>query len=66
MKSRLRPFTFLLAACILLSLRVRGQDDPLKDPDLREALKQAKELEKQSGPTKPVKMSDLKKQADEI
>jgi hypothetical protein len=66
MKSRLRSFIFLLAACILFTTRTQGQDDPLKDPDLQEALKQAKELEKQSGPTKPVKMSDLKKQADEI
>jgi hypothetical protein len=66
MKFKISSFVFLIAAGLLLTPSVPGQDDPLKDPDLQEALKQAKELEKESGPTKPVKMSDLKKQADEI
>jgi hypothetical protein len=65
MKSRLHPFVPFLAAIIVLT-HLRAQEDPLKDPDLQEALKQASELEKQNGPAKPVKMSDLKKQADEI
>jgi hypothetical protein len=66
MKSRLHPFILFLAAVIVLTPLLRAQDDPLKDPDLQEALKEAKELEKQNGPAKLVKMSDLKKQADEI
>lgn len=57
---------FLLAGCFLFAPLIRAQDNPLNDPDLQDALKQAKELEKQSGPAKPVKMSDLKKQAAEI
>ena len=56
----------LLAGCFLFAPLMRAQDNPLNDPDLQDALKQAKELEKQSGPAKPVKMSDLKKQAAEI
>jgi hypothetical protein len=67
MKSRLRRLGILFAIGCLFTLPIQGQDDDLlKDPDLQEALKQAKELEKQSGPEKSTKMSDLKKQADEI
>jgi len=66
MKSRLRPIIILFAAGFFLAPLLRGQEDLLQDPDLQKALKEAKELEKQSGPTKPVKMSDLKKKADEI
>ena len=61
----------LLVLSVAGSLSLVGfgfaQEDPLKDPDLQEMLKQAQELQKESGATKPpVKMSDLKKQADEI
>ena len=66
MKLRLHPLILFLAAVIALTPLLRAQNDPLKDPDLQEALKQARELEKENGPAKPVKMSDLKKQADEI
>lgn len=46
---------------------MRAQDDPLKDPDLQQMLKQAQDLQKENGPAKtPVKMSDLQKQADAI
>ncbi len=66
-----------LKRCLLLVLSVAGsfllnqfafaQEDALKDPDLQEMLKEAKELQKESDSAKsPVKMSDLKKQADEI
>lgn len=56
----------LLAITFLFAPLTRAQDDPLKDPDLQDALKQAQEIQKESGPAKPAKMSDLKKQADEI
>jgi len=39
MKSRLHPFILFLAAVIVLTPLLRAQDDPLKDPDLQEALK---------------------------
>jgi hypothetical protein len=55
-----------LVASLLLTQFGRAQEDPLKDPDLQDALKQAQEMQKESGPSKPAKMSDLKKQADEM
>jgi len=55
-----------LLASFLLASPGRAQENPLNDPDLQDALKQAQELQKQSGPAKPVKMSDLQKQATEI
>ncbi len=59
-------FVPLVAGSLLLPL-VRAQEDPTKDPDLQEMMKEAQELQKQSGPAKtPVKMSDLKKQAAAI
>jgi hypothetical protein len=56
-----------VAGSFLLAHFAFAQEDPLKDPDLQKMLKEAQELQKESGATKsPVKMSDLKKQADEI
>ncbi len=68
MNSKLRPLLVLsVAGSFLLARFAFAQEDPLKDPDLQEMLKQAQELQKESGPAKsPAKMSDLKKQADEI
>ena len=68
MNSKLRPLLVLSAAGSLLAAPfAMAQEDPLKDPDLQEMLKQAQELQKESGSAKsPVKISDLKKQADEI
>jgi ribosomal protein L12E/L44/L45/RPP1/RPP2 len=66
MKSQTRSLLLLLAAFGVIAGPIRGAEDPLKDPDLQEMLKEAKELEKQAGPAKPAKLSDLKKQADEI
>ena len=57
----------LLAGSFMFARFALAQEDPLKDPDLQEMLKEAQELQKESGTGKsPVKMSDLKKQADEI
>jgi len=65
MNSTLRPLlVLLLGGSFLLASFAPAQEDPLKDPDLQEVLKQAQELQKESGPAKtPVKMSDLQKQA---
>ena len=62
MNSRL-PFSLVLGAGLLCAPLLRAQENPLNDPDLQDALKQAKELQKGST---PAKMSDLKKQADQI
>ena len=66
MNPKLRSLVVSLVAGLLFIQFGRAQEDPLKDPDLQDALKQAQEMQKESGPSKPVKMSDLKKQADEI
>lgn len=41
----------------------QGEEDPLKDPDFQNALKEVSDLKKGDH---PAKMSDLKKQADEV
>ena len=68
MNSKLRPLLALsVAGSFLLNQFAFAQEDALKDPDLQEMLKEANELQKESDSAKsPVKMSDLKKQADEI
>jgi hypothetical protein len=63
MNAKLPLIIVALAVSFLASPPVRSQDNPLDDPDIQAALKQAQELQKDS---KPVKISDLKKQADEI
>jgi hypothetical protein len=60
-------FPLLVAGSLLFIPLARAQEDPTKDPDFQEMMKQAQELQKQSGAAKaPVKMSDLKKQAAAI
>lgn len=66
MNSKLSPLVLSLVAGLLLVPLGRAQENPLNDPDLQDALKQAQELQKQSGPAKPAKMADLQKQAAEI
>jgi len=68
MNLKLCPLLVLsVAGSFLLNQFAFAQEDPIKDPDLQEMLKQAKELQKESDSAKsPAKMSDLKKQADEM
>ena len=67
MNTKHRLFVLLLGAGFLCAPLLRAQEDPTKDPDLQEMLKQAQELQKESGSTKTkIKMSDLQKQAAEI
>jgi hypothetical protein len=67
MNSTLHPLLGLLAVgSFLLTPLAHAQEDALSDPDLQKMLKEAQELQKEGGPAKPVKMSDLQKQADEI
>jgi len=60
------PLALALIATFLFATPARAEDDPLNDPDLQDALKQAQEMQKQSGSAKPAKMSDLQKQAAEL
>ena len=55
-----------LTAGLLLATPAHAQENPLNDPDLQNALKQAQELQKEGAPTKPVNMSDLQKKSDQI
>src|SRR5450432_3196685 len=57
------PFSLVLGVGLFCAPLLHAQENPLNDPDLQDALKQAKELQKGST---PAKMSDLKKQADQI
>ena len=67
MNSTLHPLLGLLAVgSFLLAPLAHAQEDALSDPDLQKMLKEAQELQKEGGPAKPVKMSELQKQADEI
>ena len=67
MNSTLHPLLSLFAVgSFLLAPLSHAQEDSLSDPDLQKMLKEAQELQKEGGPAKPVKMSDLQKQADEI
>lgn len=65
MKSTLRSYGLLFAIYCLLTPTMRGQEeDPLKDPDFENALKEVSDLKK-GGQSMP-STSDLKKQADKI
>ena len=66
MNSKLTPLVVSLIAGLLLAPLGRAEEDPLNDPDLQDALKQAEEMQKQSGPAKPAKMAEMQKQAAEI
>lgn len=66
MNPTLRSFVLLLVVGLSVVPLGRAQEDPLKDPDLQNAMKQVQEMQKEGGPAKATKMSDLKKQADAI
>ena len=48
MNSKLSPLVLSLVAALLLAPFGRAQENPLNDPDLQDALKQAQELQKQN------------------
>jgi ABC-type oligopeptide transport system substrate-binding subunit len=67
MDLKYQPFIILLAICLLLTSLLRAQDDnPLNDPDLREALKQATEMQKKAGDLQknPTSLDSRKKLAE--
>jgi hypothetical protein len=41
--------TSVLLGCLLFAESVRAQDNPMDDPDLQQLLKQAQEMQKNSG-----------------
>ena len=68
MDLKYQPFMILLAICLFLTSPVRAQDDnPLNDPDLKDALKQAAEMQKKAGePQKNPESLDTRKKLAEM
>ena len=69
MKLKLRLFVLFLVICVLFAPRLRAQDNPPNDPDLKKMLKEAEEMQKQADELQkqnpPAKM-DLKKKMAEM
>lgn len=72
MHSKGRPFPILVVTCMLFAPFLRAQDNPLNDPDLKEMLKQAQEMQKEAkerqNPTSPdtkKKLAEMLSQAKE-
>jgi hypothetical protein len=74
MHSQACPFTIFVIICFLFAPFLRAQDNPSKDPDLTEMLKEAQEMQKEANelqkqnPTSPdtkKKLADMLSQAKE-
>jgi hypothetical protein len=61
-----RLFSFLIATCLFLTPLLRAQDNPLNDPDLKEMLKEAQEMQKQAKEQQDPTSSDPKKKLAEM
>jgi hypothetical protein len=48
MKLKPRLFVFLLVICVLFAPRLRSQDNPKNDPDLKKMMKEAEEMQKEA------------------
>jgi hypothetical protein len=65
MKLRLRPFGFILAACLLSAPLLRAQESPSDDTDLTKMLKEAQDMQKSAeemqkqNPTAPGKKKTM-------
>jgi hypothetical protein len=66
MRLETRLFSFLVASCLLFTPLLRGQDNPLNDPDLKEMLKEAQEMQKQAKEHQNPTSSDSKKKLAEM
>ena len=67
MDLKYQPFIILLAICLLLTSLLRAQDDnPLNDPDLKDLLKEAAEMQKKAGALQknPTSLDSRKKLAE--
>ena len=69
MHSQARLCSFLIIIiCLFLAAFLRAQDNPLNDPDLKEMLKQAQEMQKKANPTSAdpkKKLAEMLSQAKE-
>jgi uncharacterized membrane protein len=74
MNQQARPFSLLVIICLLFAPLLRAQENPLNDPDLKEMLEQAQEMQMQANelqkqnPTSPdtkKKLADMLSQAKE-
>jgi septal ring factor EnvC (AmiA/AmiB activator) len=74
MHPHIRLFSFLVTSCLLFAPLLRAQENPLNDPDLKEMLKQAQEMQKEvkelqkQNPTSPDtkrKLAEMLSQAKE-
>src|SRR4030081_3771982 len=68
MHSQARLCSLLVIICLFLCSLLRAQDNPLNDPDLKEMLKQAQEMQKKANPTSAdpkKKLAEMLSQAKE-
>src|SRR5438132_10031 len=68
MHSQARPWVFLIIISIFVAQPLRAQENPLNDPDLKEMLKQAQEMQKKANPTSAdpkKKLAEMLSQAKE-
>jgi DNA-binding TFAR19-related protein (PDSD5 family) len=66
MQSRQLPYSILVIVCLVFAGALRAQDNPLNDPDLKEVLKQAQEMQKKAGELQrnPASLDTRKKLAE--
>jgi hypothetical protein len=74
MQLRQFPYSILVIVCLVFAGALRAQDNPLNDPDLKDALKEAEKIQKEAGelqkqnPTSPdtkKKLAEMLSQAKE-
>src|SRR5438067_25188 len=61
-----RLFSFLVISCLLFAPLLCAQDNPLNDPDLKEMLKQAQDMQKESEKLQNPAAPDTKKKLAEM
>src|SRR6267378_664723 len=72
MRPQTRLLTFLIGSCLLFAPLLCAQDNPLNDPDLKEMLKEAQEMQKEAkklenpaAPDTKEKLAEMLSQAKE-
>ena len=67
MHPQTRLFSILVISCLFFAPLLRAQDNPLNDPDLKEMLKQAQEMQKQNpnSADRKKKLAEMEAQAKE-
>ena len=64
MNPHVRSFSFFVIICLLFVPLMRAQENPLNDPDLKEMLKQAQEMQKELQKQNPTSPDSKKKLAE--